>query len=308
MESVNTWFVELVIGTINRSISPEDKMEVSNWFHSIKNVLDDNISKKDKIKEVYSRTQASRVVTLLFNSLIESCKNYARSDLPTPLKVALPVGLAGLSILGSQGMGVAAFGGAIGAPLVLVIFIGSAGITSIVEGISKSVVKQELASLLSIIAYNEVIRRKEKKLRQALGDDLTTPNRAEFTLEHDTIKNELMAMDPYDFERHIMSFFPKDSGVTPRSNDYGIDGWCKYKNKLILVQCKRYSETNKVSRPEVQAFKGAIGDKMGDMGFLVTTSTFTNGAAESARKSQNLKLIDINKLIKWHFNGFTELD
>ena len=118
-------------------------------------------------------------------------------------------------------------------------------------------------------------------------------------------------MDPFDFERHVMSFFQEagfKSSVTKASNDFGIDGWAVHEEGLIIVQCKRNSDKNKVGRPTIQQFKGVLEEqgKTNNIykGYIVTTSSFSKDAIESASLNSNLILIDLEELSRWHILGF----
>ena len=85
-----------------------------------------------------------------------------------------------------------------------------------------------------------------------------------------------------------MSFFEQcgdPTGLTARSNDFGVDGFVMHLNGIIVVQCKRYAINNPVGRPAVQQFKGVIGEQQAYRGHFVTTSRFTDEAREIADKS-----------------------
>lgn len=90
--------------------------------------------------------------------------------------------------------------------------------------------------------------------------------------------------------------FGEGSGtVTGRSHDGGIDGIIsedKLGLDLIYIQAKKYSESNKVGRRELQAFIGAMQDVR--KGVFITTSTFTAEARKyiSIQQQKNVKLID----------------
>ena len=61
---------------------------------------------------------------------------------------------------------------------------------------------------------------------------------------------------------------------------------------LIYIQAKRYSNTNKVGRKELQAFIGAMGHIQ--KGVFITTSTYTKEAFSFGNQQQqkSIKLID----------------
>lgn len=68
-------------------------------------------------------------------SVSEAVSNYRKSDLPLSMKIALPATLAAVPLVGGQAAGIAAFGGAFGVPVLSLVFLGTAGITSIIETI-----------------------------------------------------------------------------------------------------------------------------------------------------------------------------
>lgn len=83
--------------------------------------------------------------------------------------------------------------------------------------------------------------------------------------------------------------------VTGRSHDGGIDGIIsedKLGLGLIYIQAKRYTNTNRVGRKEIQAFIGAM--EHIQKGVFITTSKFTKEAIAFAEKQQqkSIKLID----------------
>lgn len=89
---------------------------------------------------------------------------------------------------------------------------------------------------------------------------------------------------------------------TQLSNDGGIDGVIDQDAlgiSRIYVQAKRYSMSNKVGRPEVQAFVGALHGVQANQGVFFTTGAFTDAAAHYA-DSLNVRvvLIDGDRLAK----------
>ncbi len=88
--------------------------------------------------------------------------------------------------------------------------------------------------------------------------------------------------------------------VTPKTGDYGIDGFVLEDElgiNTIFIQAKRYDKNNSVSRPEIQKFAGAMLGKNAKKGVFVTTSYFAKTAIEYAN-NQNIILIDGQKLVK----------
>ncbi len=132
---------------------------------------------------------------------------------------------------------------------------------------------------------------------------------ADTTRSDGGLRDKLMALAPYDFEKLIGELFKRmgfEVMVTVQSSDGGVDVEAEnnsivYRGKY-LIQCKRYRVTNKVSRPEIQHFLGAITHKGGARGIFVTSSSFTRGAREFAEE-MGINLIDgdaLERLVQRH--------
>lgn len=82
---------------------------------------------------------------------------------------------------------------------------------------------------------------------------------------------------------------------TQASNDGGIDGVIKTDPlgfNPIFIQAKRYSPDNKVGRPQIQQFAGALGSV--SRGAFITTSSFTREAIEWAKQYTHADIVLIN--------------
>jgi restriction system protein len=224
------------------------------------------------------------------------------------LKIALPITAVGTAIVGAQGAGIAAFGGAIGAPVALLLFLGTAGATSIIEAfIRDRSIRDPLTKLMLTFVAFETSRRAKKELLAAMRADAMTPMRTVVPDDELQLREFLFQMDPIAFERHVMSFFEASghpTGLTPRSNDFGVDGYVFHPDGIVVVQCKRYGADNAVGRPAIQQFKGVVEEQKAFRGYVVTTSRFTDEAQESAAKSNRIVLVDGVLLAKWHRDGF----
>ena len=114
---------------------------------------------------------------------------------------------------------------------------------------------------------------------------------------------EILSKSPEFFESLVVDLLVKmgyGAGKTTRYvADGGIDGEISVDAlglDKIYVQAKRYSLDNKVQRPEVQSFAGAM-NKV-SRGVFITTSSFSAGAREFADTYSNgtIILIDGKKL------------
>lgn len=135
----------------------------------------------------------------------------------------------------------------------------------------------------------------EEKIASAIDEHLSQ-------IKQQLLDN-IMANPPEFFERLVVELllkmgygYDKKSGiVTGGSHDNGIDGIIsedKLGLDLIYIQAKRYSNTNKVGRKELQAFIGAMGHIQ--KGVFITTSTYTKEAFSFGNQQQqkSIKLID----------------
>ena len=82
-----------------------------------------------------------------------------------------------------------------------------------------------------------------------------------------------------------------------------MDGFARHPEGLIVVQCKRNAPENPVGRPVVQQFKGVVEENGAWRGYIVTTSSFSEEAVESAAMNDRVRLVDLNALIQWHKTG-----
>ena len=300
------WLVGIFIKAINNISVEADRADVVGWLAKCRDVVATDKTFKEKFLELYALIDSRKTAQVVMNSVVVSVKNYKNSDLPLAVKICVPVTLLAVPFIGGQGAGIAALGGAFGVPALLLIFLGSAGLTAIIEPFVNN---KEARSSLSIVV--EHIRpgrgAKAGQCRPEKGDagGPREPERAPMPDDEMAIREQLLVMEPYAFERHVMSFFETDgietSWVTQKSNDMGVDGFAKRRDGgVIVVQCKRYATDNPVGRPDVQKFKSVIQEQGADSGYIVTTSRFTAEARENAKMLEGLTLVDMDELVRWH--------
>ena len=302
-----SWFARMLIKAIRNIASEADREAVIRWLVQVRDILGSGEPKRKVATSLYRSINTRRFAGLIGRTFVTAARNYKSSGLPLPVKVALPFTALGMAVFGMQGVGLAAFGGATGMPVVLLLFLGVAGVTAVVEAFIKDEsVRDPFTKLLLALIALEVARRVQREFANALRADAMLPERADLHGDEVTLRMQLQTMDPIAFERHTMSYFEGDGfpvGVTPRSNDYGVDGYVVHADGLIVVQCKRYAEDNPVDRPIVQQFWGVIEEQRALRGYVVTTSRFTRGALECAAASNKIVLVDMEALIEWHRHG-----
>ena len=118
------------------------------------------------------------------------------------------------------------------------------------------------------------------------------------------VLDRLREVDPYYFEKIIADLLEimgyGIAEVTQRSSDGGIDAIVN-EDKLglskIYAQAKRYAESNRVNRKELQNFIGALDINAVTKGVFITTSSFYPQAKEELKWTQkNIVLIDGDQL------------
>lgn len=308
VDGVRASVVAALVAGIRMVSAERDRDEILRWFVGARQILAQEGTTAQTCAALYQSIDVGRFAHLLGNTLATSISNYQGANLPLSLKLALPATLLGMAFFGMQGAGLVAFGSGVGLPVVLLIFLGTAGATAVLEAFVKDrSIRDPLTKLLLTFAAYESARRAKKELLDALRADAMVPERAAAPDDAAELLEFLLAMDPVAFERHVMSFFAQEghpTGLTARSNDFGVDGYVFHPDGLVVVQCKRYSLDNPVGRPEVQQFKGVIEEQRAYRGYFVTTSRFTSGAAESADKNDRLRLVDGEGLLRWHREGW----
>jgi hypothetical protein len=307
IDSTRNWFINLIVTAINSCSTEQDRLEIIAWLALVREILNDSaLSTQQKATKIYTLMDSKKTVGVMFRSVEQAVENYKNADIPLAVKVAIPTTLAAATVVGGQGVGIAAFGTAIGLPVLLLIFIGAAGITTIIEAFfSQSDSRNYISLVMAIIATDELLR--QTALKEAMTSEPEEPKFFEMPSKEQALREALLNMNPYDFEQHVMSFFQKYglAWVTKKSNDAGIDGFARHSNGLIIVQCKRHASENPVGRPVIQQFKGVIEENEETWkGYIVTTSYFTNEAKESAIKNNKIVLVDMDILVQWHLETF----
>ncbi len=169
--------------------------------------------------------------------------------------------------------------------------------------------------LLAFSEFQEFKRRrtgKREALKQAEEMKAASPQEVIEQAYQDyteTLKEELLAeiyrMDPYRFEGLVRELLvkmgyglPAETGSWKKaSGDEGIDGVI-YEDPLgfdsIYIQAKRYQADNKIGRPALQAFIGALAGHGAQKGLFITSSSFNKTALEFAAKNLSAKIVLID--------------
>ena len=306
-QGLRQWLVGLFVAAIKRTARPEDRHAAIQWLLKSRDVLIRDGRVADKLRDLNALISSRAAVSAIAASVADAVRSYRTSSLPWPMKIAVPATLLAIPIAGGHGAGVAAFGSAIGLPVLLLFFLGTAGITSIIEAVVTNPHSREgIAIIVDRILRDEATRQASAAFKAAIKDEATAPVATPMPDEELLLRSTLLTMEPFAFERHVMSFFEKvglEAGVTPRSNDFGMDGWAKHPEGLIVVQCKRYGVDHKVGRPALMNFKTVIADQKAFRGYVVTTSSFSSKAVAYGAAAPTMVLVDMAGLVRWHSDG-----
>jgi len=127
----------------------------------------------------------------------------------------------------------------------------------------------------------ERIESAEAELKKAVASDLLDRTRM---------------LDPTAFEQLIVDLLVKmgfggsrtDAGARiGKSGDGGVDGIIQEDAlglDAVYIQAKRYDASNVIEAEKIRAFAGALLGQGATKGVFVTTSRFTKGALEEAKK------------------------
>ena len=119
---------------------------------------------------------------------------------------------------------------------------------------------------------------------------------------------ELYGLSPWAFQELVAEVLRKfgysDVVLGPRGRDGGVDIFAERSGglgrELLLVQCKRYSEGNKVGEPVVKQFAYEVEEREATRGLIATTSSFTSDALKLIEeKRYRLTGSDFEKLTAW---------
>ena len=127
----------------------------------------------------------------------------------------------------------------------------------------------------------------------------------------DALLETTLQISPQRFEQLVVQLLiamgygkgdPARGKAVGRSGDGGIDGIVNEDAlglDAVYIQAKRHAPENKVSRPDLQAFVGAMTGEGATKGVFFTTSAFTAGAVDYVRMvQQRIVLIDGPRLVR----------
>ena len=205
---IKTWLVGLFASTITHTTRPEDRVLAIRWLSQSREVVASEASSLEKLRQLNALINSRTTIKAMAKSISATASNYRKSNLPLSMKIALPATLAAIPFVGGHAAGIAAFGGALGVPVLLLVFLGTAGITSIIEAVVTSPeARPHIAEIIDIIIEDERLRQTSAQMKAAMKEQPMDPTRFAMPVEEVALRKYLLGMDPFNFERHTMSFF-----------------------------------------------------------------------------------------------------
>lgn len=115
--------------------------------------------------------------------------------------------------------------------------------------------------------------------------------------------SDLLAFEPLEFEQLLVDCWQAHHNAataTRGSKDKGVDVIVETKHgETLSVQAKRYKVGNTVGIAAVQRTAGLLEEFTADRAVLVTSSSFTDSATESAARMDRVELINGDQLSDW---------
>lgn len=114
----------------------------------------------------------------------------------------------------------------------------------------------------------------------------------------ESLRTRIQSIDPYEFEDFVAEVWEVegwDTTVSRRSADMGVDVVAEKSGTIdqkLAIQTKRYTDGNKVGRPEIQQYHSLKEqDTDADAAVVVTSGSFTSDGELWAMKN-NVKVVD----------------
>jgi len=135
-------------------------------------------------------------------------------------------------------------------------------------------------------------------------DLVTDPRLIRYLAEH---PSDIFSLSPREFEEFIAELLRKmgyKTKIGPRGRDGGVDVFAEQDRdigpELVLVQCKRFDPSQRVSQPIVKQLLADVFDRRASHGLVVTTSTFSRPALQYIdERKYVLSGADFEKLEQW---------
>ena len=177
-EGIKKWLIGRFASAIKHTTRTEDRVLAIQWLSESRAVVASDLRPVEKFRKLNALINSRTAIVAIAKSVSEAVSNYRQSDLPLSMKIALPATLAAIPLVGGHAAGIAAFGGALGVPVLLLIFLGAAGITSIIEAVVTSPdARPHIAEIVDVIVQDERLRRASAQMKAAMKEQPMDPTR-----------------------------------------------------------------------------------------------------------------------------------
>lgn len=120
------------------------------------------------------------------------------------------------------------------------------------------------------------------------------PNKLSLKENIKLIEKEIWKLDGFQFEEFCTMLFALQglkATNTKKTGDGGKDIILKDKDGYIYVECKHYSEKNKISSPHITKLIGRCAVDNVSRAIFITTSSYTADAINTMQESNNIQVL-----------------
>ena len=142
------------IDKILKSAPPADRERMGDWMTALLAIRDADLSAYAKVKEAFRATKQQEAILPLMKLVAIQTKRHGWDERASGGRWLVAASGLAIAVFGLQGAGIAAFGGAIGLPLWVVLGSGAAVAKIIVDEINVARAKD---SLIEVPAETEVV-------------------------------------------------------------------------------------------------------------------------------------------------------
>jgi hypothetical protein len=95
-EGIRKWLISCFASAIKRTTCAEDRVLAVQWLSVSRDVIASDLRPIEKFRKLNTLINSRAVIRTIAKSVSEAVSNYRKSDLPLPMKIALPATLAAL--------------------------------------------------------------------------------------------------------------------------------------------------------------------------------------------------------------------
>ena len=174
---IKTWLVGLFASTITHTLrAPKIGCLLYAGSAESREVVASEASSLEKLRQLNALINWRTTIKAMAKSISATASNYRKSNLPLSMKIALPATLAAIPFVGGHAAGIAAFGGALGVPVLATGLSGYGRHHLDVEAVVTSPeARTHIGEIIDIIIEDERLRQTSAQMKTAMKESRWTP-------------------------------------------------------------------------------------------------------------------------------------